>query len=88
MSRTYLELSAESRAEYKFYEVTVESSALTIRYGRIVVDGQKQTKTFADEAAVQLETEQNCARSAKKLSRRCDGRATHLRGVGAQWWAA
>lgn len=47
---TYLELSEEGGGAHKFYEVTVEGSAVTIRYGRIGDSGQAKTTTFIDEA--------------------------------------
>ncbi len=35
----------------KFYEVEVQNSEVTVRYGRIGTNGQSQTKSFADNAA-------------------------------------
>jgi predicted DNA-binding WGR domain protein len=43
---TYLELSQESGGAHKFYEVTVEGTTVSVRYGRIGVDGQRQTSAF------------------------------------------
>ncbi len=43
---TYLELSQESGGAHKFYEVTVDGSVVTVRYGRIGATGQIQTTTF------------------------------------------
>ncbi|MDH6453473.1 putative DNA-binding WGR domain protein [Streptomyces sp. SAI-149] len=45
-SVTYLELSQESGGAHKFYEVIVEGTTVSVRYGRIGVDGQRQTSTF------------------------------------------
>ncbi|MFJ8993933.1 WGR domain-containing protein [Streptomyces sp. NPDC102279] len=49
---TYLELSQDSGGAHKFYEVTVEQTTVSVRYGRIGVDGQRQTFSFptADKA--------------------------------------
>ena len=60
MSRTYLELSDEIGSEHKFYEVTVEDSTLTLRFGRIGTPGQTSTKGFATP-------EQAEAEAAKKI---------------------
>ncbi|MGW2646211.1 WGR domain-containing protein [Streptomyces sp. NPDC001393] len=46
VSRTYLELSQEGGGAHKFYEVTVDGSVVTVRYGRIGAAGQVQTTTF------------------------------------------
>lgn len=50
--KTYLELSEANGGSHKFYEVTVQDTQLTIRYGRIGDSGQTQTKTYptADKA--------------------------------------
>ncbi|MFC4425937.1 WGR domain-containing protein [Deinococcus navajonensis] len=61
MERTYLEYSDPNGAEHKFYEVTVDGAELTIRYGRIGTDGQKQVKTCAGPDKAQAE-------AAKKLT--------------------
>lgn len=42
---TYLELSEAEGSSHKFYEVTVDGTEVTIRYGRIGDRGQTQTKT-------------------------------------------
>ncbi|MFG3351381.1 WGR domain-containing protein [Streptomyces sp. NPDC048001] len=48
MSRTttYLELSQEGGGAHKFYEVTVEGTNVSVRYGRIGTPGQLQTSSF------------------------------------------
>lgn len=61
MERTYLEFSAPDGSEHKFYEVVVDGAELTIRYGRIGTEGQKQTKSFAAP-------EKALAEATKKLS--------------------
>ncbi|MBZ4319623.1 WGR domain-containing protein [Streptomyces huiliensis] len=47
--RTYLELSQEGAGAHKFYEVTVDGTTVTVRYGRIGAAGQTQTSSFATE---------------------------------------
>ncbi|TSA86199.1 WGR domain-containing protein [Deinococcus detaillensis] len=60
MSKTYLELSDEVGSEHKFYEVSVEETTLTLRFGRIGTPGQTSTKGFAT-------AEQAEAEAAKKI---------------------
>ncbi|MFG2098023.1 WGR domain-containing protein [Streptomyces sp. NPDC048612] len=43
---TYLELSHEGGGAHKFYEVTVQDTVVSVRYGRIGADGRQQTSTF------------------------------------------
>ncbi|WP_030160293.1 WGR domain-containing protein [Streptomyces sp. NRRL S-244] len=43
---TYLELSQEGGGAHKFYEVTVDGTAVSVRYGRIGADGQLQSSSF------------------------------------------
>jgi predicted DNA-binding WGR domain protein len=44
--KTYLELSETDGKSHKFYEVTLNHTQVTIRYGRIGDTGQTQTKTY------------------------------------------
>jgi outer membrane protein assembly factor BamB len=44
--KTYLELSQTDGSSHKFYEVTLNNTEVTIRYGRIGDNGQTQTKTY------------------------------------------
>ncbi|MDC0834790.1 molybdenum metabolism regulator [Leptolyngbya valderiana BDU 20041] len=44
--KTYLELSEEQGVSHKFYEVTVEGTQVTIRYGRIGDSGRTQTSDY------------------------------------------
>lgn len=44
--KTYLELSQTEGSSHKFYEVIVNDTQVTIRYGRIGDSGQTQTKTY------------------------------------------
>ncbi|MFD4142557.1 WGR domain-containing protein [Streptomyces sp. NBC_00390] len=43
---TYLELSQDGGGAHKFYEVTVEGTVVSVRYGRIGAGGQLQTSSF------------------------------------------
>lgn len=62
MSRTttYLELSQDGEGAHKFYEVTVDGTVVSVRYGRIGASGQLQTSSFPTEAKAQ-------AAAAKKI---------------------
>lgn len=44
--KTYLELSQTDGSSHKFYEVVINNTEVTIRYGRIGDKGQTQTKTY------------------------------------------
>jgi predicted DNA-binding WGR domain protein len=44
--KIYLELSETNGSSHKFYEIILQDSQLTIRYGRIGDSGQTQTKTY------------------------------------------
>ncbi|MCZ4096848.1 WGR domain-containing protein [Streptomyces sp. SID13666] len=43
---TYLELSQDDGGAHKFYEVTVDGTTVSVRYGRIGAGGQHQVSTF------------------------------------------
>ncbi|MEV6794723.1 WGR domain-containing protein [Streptomyces sp. NPDC051320] len=43
---TYLELSQDDGGAHKFYEMTVDGTTVTVRYGRIGADGQRQVSSF------------------------------------------
>ncbi len=47
MIKHYLELSEEQGASHKFYEVTIDLTTVTIRYGRIGDKGQTQIATHS-----------------------------------------
>lgn len=49
MTKHYLELSEEQGSSHKFYEVIVENTSVTIRYGRIGDNGQTQVSSFNSE---------------------------------------
>ncbi|NJK45764.1 MAG: WGR domain-containing protein, partial [Pleurocapsa sp. SU_196_0] len=53
----YLELSEDSGGSHKFYEVAVEDTELTIRYGRIGDAGQTSKKSFESFEKAKLEAE-------------------------------
>ncbi|GAA2519427.1 WGR domain-containing protein [Winogradskya humida] len=57
---TYLELSEDNGSAHKFYEVTVDGTDLTIRYGRIGDRGQTSQKSFTT-------TDKAKAEAAKKI---------------------
>ncbi|MGK7874808.1 MAG: WGR domain-containing protein [Xenococcaceae cyanobacterium] len=44
--KTYLELSEEGDGSHKFYEVIVNGTQVSIRYGRIGIQGRTQVKTY------------------------------------------
>jgi predicted DNA-binding WGR domain protein/uncharacterized protein YwqG len=60
----YLELSEEN-GSHKFYEVTLENTDLTIRYGRIGDAGQAQKKTFETPEKARAEAEKKLAAKRK-----------------------
>lgn len=49
VTQTYLELSQDDGAAHKFYEVSVQGTVVSVRYGRIGAAGQLQTSTFPTE---------------------------------------
>lgn len=59
-STTYLELSQDGGGAHKFYEVSVDGTAVTVRYGRIGTPGQTQNSTFPTAQKAQ-------AAAAKKI---------------------
>jgi predicted DNA-binding WGR domain protein len=60
ITTTYLELSQEGGGAHKFYEVAVRGTVVSVRYGRIGADGQKQTSSFPTREKAQ-------AAAAKKI---------------------
>ncbi|MFN1190525.1 WGR domain-containing protein [[Kitasatospora] papulosa] len=74
---TYLELSQDGAGAHKFYEVAVEGTEVTVRYGRIGADGQSQTSAFPSEAKAQ-------AAAVKKIGEKVrKGYAPAVRGQRA-----
>lgn len=66
MRRVYLELSQDDGVSHKFYEVTVEGTEMTIRYGRIGTNGSKSTKSFASEEAANKEADKKIKAKQRK----------------------
>jgi len=50
----------------KFWEVTLDGNAHTVRYGKIGTPGQEKTKSFGSEAAAQKDAEKLIAEKTKK----------------------
>ncbi|MCZ7427530.1 WGR domain-containing protein [Micromonospora sp. WMMA1949] len=72
---TYLELSEVDGGAHKFYEVVVDDTAMTVRYGRIGDQGQVKTSTYPDNARAR-------AAAAKKIGEKIrKGYAPAVRGV-------
>ncbi|WP_199546765.1 WGR domain-containing protein [Streptomyces sp. N35] len=75
--RTYLELSQDGGGAHKFYEVTVEGTVVSVRYGRIGASGQVQTSTFPTVQKAQ-------AAAAKKIGEKVrKGYAPAVQGLRA-----
>ena len=51
---------------HKFWEVEVEGSAWTVRYGKVGTEGQTQTKTEKTAAKAQAEADKKIAEKTKK----------------------
>lgn len=65
-SRTYLELSEEGGGAHKFYEVTVDGTDVTIRYGRIGESGQSRTAGHATVAKAEATAAKKIAEKRRK----------------------
>ncbi len=63
---TYLELSESDSATHKFYEVVVDDTLLTIRYGRIGDAGQAKTSTFASPEKARAEADRKLGEKLRK----------------------
>lgn len=64
--KTYLELSATDGNSHKFYEVILNNTELTIRYGRIGDNGQTQTKTYPTTEKAQADATKKINEKLKK----------------------
>ena len=64
MARTYLELVEGTSS--KFWEITVEGTEHTVRYGKIGTDGRTTTKSFASDEEAQAEAEKLIKSKRKK----------------------
>ncbi|MEU3017000.1 WGR domain-containing protein [Nocardiopsis sp. NPDC007018] len=74
-TRTYLELSEEGAGAHKFYEVTLDGTDVTIRYGRIGETGQTRTASHSTLAKAR-------ATAARKIAeKRRKGYETAVAGV-------
>ncbi|GLW48185.1 molybdenum metabolism regulator [Streptomyces sp. NBRC 14336] len=63
---TYLELSQEDGGAHKFYEVTVAGTTVSVRYGRIGADGQRQTSTFPNPEKAKAAAAKKIAEKVRK----------------------
>ena len=50
----------------KFWEIGQSGCEMTVRYGRIGINGQTQTKTFPDEALTTREAQKLIAEKVRK----------------------
>ena len=66
MTRTYLELSEAGGGAHKFYEVTLEGSQVTIRYGRIGTDGATRTTDHGTAAEARAQATKQIESKRKK----------------------
>ncbi|MFI1016972.1 WGR domain-containing protein [Streptomyces sp. NPDC020965] len=74
---TYLELSQDGEGAHKFYEVTVDDTVVSVRYGRIGADGQSQVSSFPTAEKAQ-------SAAAKKIGEKVrKGYAPAVRGQRA-----
>lgn len=64
--KTYLELSEAAGSSHKFYEVTINNTEITIRYGRIGDSGQTQTKTYPTPEKAKAEATKKINEKLKK----------------------
>lgn len=64
--RTYLELSEDGGASHKFYEVTVEGTQLSIRYGRIGDSGQLKVSSFSTHDKALAEAQKKISGKTRK----------------------
>jgi predicted DNA-binding WGR domain protein len=65
-STTYLELSEDSGSAHKFYEVTVDGTDLTIRYGRIGDAGQVKKSSYSDASKAASEAAKKIGEKVRK----------------------
>ncbi|MEE1931091.1 WGR domain-containing protein [Streptomyces sp. TRM 70351] len=65
-TRTYLELSQDGGGAHKFYEVTVDGTVVTVRYGRIGAPGQTQTTSFPTPQKARAAAERKVGEKVRK----------------------
>ena len=63
---TYLELSEDSGSAHKFYEVTVDGTELTIRFGRIGERGQLRQSSFTSRDKATAEAAKKIGEKVRK----------------------
>ena len=64
--RTYLEVSESNSSSHKFYEVIVNDTEVSIRYGRIGDSGQTQVKTYPTPEKAKAEATKKINEKLKK----------------------
>ncbi|MGI8503643.1 MAG: WGR domain-containing protein, partial [Hassallia sp.] len=64
--KTYLELSEADGGSHKFYEVVINDTQVTIRYGRTGDSGQTQTKTYPDRDKAKADASKKINEKLKK----------------------
>jgi predicted DNA-binding WGR domain protein len=64
--KIYLELSEGDSGSHKFYEVVINDTQVTIRYGRIGDTGQTQSKTYPSPEKAQAEAKKKITEKLKK----------------------
>jgi predicted DNA-binding WGR domain protein len=65
-TKTYLELSQDDGTAHKFYEVTVEGTVVSVRYGRIGAAGQLQTSSFPTAEKAQAAASKKIGEKVRK----------------------
>ncbi|HRI68414.1 MAG TPA: WGR domain-containing protein, partial [Polyangium sp.] len=65
-NRTYLELSEDGGGSHKFYEVIVDKTKVSIRYGRIGDPGQKQEQKFGSASEAEAFAKKKIGEKTKK----------------------
>ncbi|MFI7094570.1 WGR domain-containing protein [Streptomyces lydicus] len=63
---TYLELSQDGGGAHKFYEVTVRDTDVSVRYGRIGADGQRQLSSFPTREKAQAAAARKIGEKVRK----------------------
>ncbi|MFC7550610.1 WGR domain-containing protein [Plantactinospora sp. GCM10030261] len=63
---TYLELSEVDGSAHKFYEVLVDDTALTVRYGRIGDRGQVKTTSYPDNTRARAAADKKIGEKIRK----------------------
>jgi predicted DNA-binding WGR domain protein len=61
----YLELSENDAVSHKFYEVIINGTQVTFRYGRIGTNGRTETKTYSSPEMASIETNKKIKQKLK-----------------------